>query len=890
LDNDITLTGTVLTIPRNANITLISHSEFINKNDAEFFKLIGVAGTHTILVDGGGILKLDGINVTHTTGVDGRGIMVNFGGVLELQSGVISGNRIFGDGGGVFNSGTFRMSGGEISANTYIPYFYYYVPRSGSGVYNTGTFIMTNGKISNNIALTHGGGVFNTGSFRMSGGNIFENTAGDSGGGVYNFAGDLVIRGIISDNKAASGGGVFSAGGSFVLSNSIISSNAANNGGGLYTIDSIFESSNCEISNNNAATTGGGIFSVRGILELSNCKIFNNKAANGGGIYRDGALGMTNVIASNNHASSNGGAIYKDGAGSTLNMYGGTVSGNTAGSSGGCGGGIYINNGNFEMFDKGTISDNTATNGGGVYLTNGLINLHSGKISNNYAVIGGGVWITGGYTNLNRLTVAAGVEFSDNRATTAYNRQPIDDETYNSHIGVGGADVNWSDPFIQGYNNYDISYIRGERIRDYFVDVIRDDNTPIDASKWATYIAGATVRIDARVHPEGMPFKEWIAISGNVVFADPKNPVTTFIMPASSVEINAIFGKDKVTLTSIVVSHLPSKTVYAENELLDLAGLVVTATYNDGSIKPVTNYITNPINGAQLNNAGEQIVTISYTENGETKTTDFSVTVKPHVHVWGEWVVTKAATHSEAGLETRSCECGVTETREIPAGVHVWVVKNVVAPSCVERGFTNYVCSVCGETMQADFVPALGHDLSTVRVDATCEVAGSVVVSCSRCDYETVTVLPALGHHEGVGIITKPPTSTAPGVRSFYCTRCGQLLRTETIPPTGNTISVNGVEVEFSVVKGVVTLTPTQKQMSAIFAVSGKEIVFDLRGRASASVALYVQAGWFKDVDKTLVIKTDGGDASVSTKSLWNNSGKERLVTVTNGKLDFKNI
>jgi hypothetical protein len=36
-------------------------------------------------------------------------------------------------------------------------------------------------------------------------------------------------------------------------------------------------------------------------------------------------------------------------------------------------------------------------------------------------------------------------------------------------------------------------------------------------------------------------------------------------------------------------------------------------------------------------------------------------------HSFGEWTVTKEATRKEAGEETRSCACGETETREIPA-------------------------------------------------------------------------------------------------------------------------------------------------------------------------------------------------------------------------------
>ena len=60
----------------------------------------------------------------------------------------------------------------------------------------------------------------------------------------------------------------------------------------------------------------------------------------------------------------------------------------------------------------------------------------------------------------------------------------------------------------------------------------------------------------------------------------------------------------------------------------------------------------------------------------------------PHEHEWSDWTVTKAATCSEAGVETRTCECGETETREIPALGHEYV---------------NGKCTRCGDTLTSKF-------------------------------------------------------------------------------------------------------------------------------------------------------------------------------------------
>ncbi|MCL2288157.1 MAG: hypothetical protein FWC33_03110 [Candidatus Bathyarchaeota archaeon] len=88
--------------------------------------------------------------------------------------------------------------------------------------------------------------------------------------------------------------------------------------------------------------------------------------------------------------------------------------------------------------------------------------MSGGEISgNNAAFSGGGIWID--VDKLGNLSIADGVVFSNNRASAAYNRDPVHDELYCTYIG---DIVSWSSPFTQGYNNYDISYTSGTLIPD----------------------------------------------------------------------------------------------------------------------------------------------------------------------------------------------------------------------------------------------------------------------------------------------------------------------------------------------------------------------------------------------------------------------------------------
>lgn len=81
------------------------------------------------------------------------------------------------------------------------------------------------------------------------------------------------------------------------------------------------------------------------------------------------------------------------------------------------------------------------------------------------------------------------------------------------------------------------------------------------------------------------------------------------------------------SLQSIAVTTTPTKTEYNSGDHLDRTGMVVTATYEDGSTSNVTASVTTDFDEAAFTTVGTQTVTISYTELGVTKTASFEVTV-----------------------------------------------------------------------------------------------------------------------------------------------------------------------------------------------------------------------------------------------------------------------
>ena len=102
------------------------------------------------------------------------------------------------------------------------------------------------------------------------------------------------------------------------------------------------------------------------------------------------------------------------------------------------------------------------------------------------------------------------------------------------------------------------------------------------------------------------------------------------------------YKRIRAALTGISVATMPAKTNYAVGNTFDPTGMVVVATYETGRKKEVTNYTYSP---KTLNTVGTRTVTISYTENGVTKTTTLSVTVKSFATV--TWA---------AGTDAEICE------------------------------------------------------------------------------------------------------------------------------------------------------------------------------------------------------------------------------------------
>jgi len=176
---------------------------------------------------------------------------------------------------------------------------------------------------------------------------------------------------------------------------------------------------------------------------------------------------------------------------------------------------------------------------------------------------------------------------------------------------------------------------------------------------------------------------------------------------------------------------------------------------------------------------------------GETKETEIS---DPLGHDYGEWVVIKKPTCTKYGLNKRYCKrCNDFEvdTPEPTGHQHTKIIDQKPA-TCEEKGYTGDVyCEDCRIIIQdGKEIAATGHDWDDGKItkEPTQTSTGIKTYTCKTCKKTKEEIIPMLkGHHWDQGTITKQPTCTEQGEKTYKCTDedCDETY-TESIPATGH--------------------------------------------------------------------------------------------------------
>lgn len=146
------------------------------------------------------------------------------------------------------------------------------------------------------------------------------------------------------------------------------------------------------------------------------------------------------------------------------------------------------------------------------------------------------------------------------------------------------------------------------------------------------------------------------------------------------------------------------------------------------------------------------------------------------------------ATCEKGGMEVEKCSvCGETKETQIsdPLGHDFREWKITKEPTCTKYGTKKRICKRCNE-YEIDVIDPTGHQHTKIidQKAATCEKKGySGDLYCEDCRViiQLGQEIAATGHTWDDGEITKEPTQTATGIKTYTCKTCHK-TRTETIP------------------------------------------------------------------------------------------------------------
>ena len=837
LIGDVTLTET-LRITGNVTLDLNGHVLQYKNDEVHGSPLVVEDGAHLTIKDSGttaehkftpdanGLWVLDETNGTETV----------YGGVITGGTGTdistFGGTTWYCGGGALIkNGGSLTMRGGNIIGCS---------AECGGGVCidsEQGQFSMSGGSIAGCVASDIGGGVFASGTFKMSGQAVIRSCTAESatqyvcGGGVYvnvsssfEMSDTAIIEGcqaISTSSNSSNGGGVYvSSSSSFVMSNEAKiegcqaisnSSKASNssNGGGVYlanntkfTLSGSAVIQNCTATNsaNHGEAYGGGVSAdcVKEITLADSARIVGCAAANGSGLYIIGSQVPGYGILYANGGSVDGDVVLgdtEDGP-STITGSGGTVFNGkvtvTPGST--------IESGTFngEVINNGTITGgvfNNTVSGSGT-ITGGTFNTPmtgSGTKTDPYQIS------TADQLKLFRDIVNGAGGQTQNRGAYAVLTADIDlnNEPW-TPIGnyTGGNQIYYEGTFDGGGHTISGLNVTGEFVYAGLFGTVKDgtiksltvagkvspsnsqcivggivgyaSNAVIKNCSNHCSVTGRTTSIIGGI--AGFNSSGAIIDCYNVGTISGINYAEAIggIVGSNSGTISNCYnvGTIKMLHNSNAVGEIVGNNVGTVKNCYYLAGTNLNAVgqnNSNGNItktesKTAANFANDTVlallkAGERDNNADPWADECQYLAAADKTLPVFNGQGDAHDHQSNDW-------ESNETEHWQVCTCGAVFHKAEHSGG---------TATCTQRA----TCTVCG----AEYGDALGHDFTTSWTHDD----NMHWKQCSRCDKKD-DVSP---HTWDSGTVTTAPTCTKAGEETYSCTKC-DATKMEPIPATGH--------------------------------------------------------------------------------------------------------
>ena len=252
-------------------------------------------------------------------------------------------------------------------------------------------------------------------------------------------------------------------------------------------------------------------------------------------------------------------------------------------------------------------------------------------------------------------------------------------------------------------------------------------------------------------------------------------------------------------------------------------------------------------------------------------------------HEWGEWKTTLAQTCTTDGKEERICsKCSEKEERTLKATGHKSETVGAKAPTCKEDGYTgDEVCKVCHETLnKGTTIPKTdSHEWgkwTTVR-ESTCTEKGEQIRKCAVCEEEEIESLPLAKHSWDNGKVTKAPSYTKVGIKTWTCKKCGKTKTTTLaklpMPKAGTKVIVGGNQYTVTKVGSEVRFSKANAKARATTVPS------TIRVKGITYKVTSIGTNAFKNCKK-LTKASIGANVKVIKAKAFNNCPKLKTVTI----------
>ncbi len=261
---------------------------------------------------------------------------------------------------------------------------------------------------------------------------------------------------------------------------------------------------------------------------------------------------------------------------------------------------------------------------------------------------------------------------------------------------------------------------------------------------------------------------------------EPRNPVNSTLVLASHDPGALYFPYDR---NQAIISP---EEAPKDNKLPEIT---VTANRNNQVEVYMIAVLRETVTVSVKNVLGEEIDRILFHLNAAERKENREAS--DHSHRFNDTVV--EPTYLSDGYTLHTCEiCGYSYRDSFSDRLpheHEYDSK-MIPPTYTSAGYTLHTCRICGVTKKDSEIPMLScrhEQLQNTIVDPTCTEAGYTLHECMTCkafsyrDDETE----ALGHLWDDGALTKTPSCTEEGEKTYVCYRCGE-TRSEPVEKTAH--------------------------------------------------------------------------------------------------------